>query len=126
MDAGPSTRQSSRTRVKSQRALESEVTNRILSAAKVQHDETDVTEAGAPASKRAKGPPKGKGTRKGGKKSKDVKVEDEVFCVCRKPSGDEDGPMIECEECNDWSVLLCYGLATYRCRRGVWAVHERS
>lgn len=35
-------------------------------------------------------------------KGKGKASKEEVFCLCRKPSEIEDGPMIECAECNDW------------------------
>jgi len=44
---------------------------------------------------------KGK-SRTSGEKGKGKASKEEVFCLCRKPSEIEDGPMIECAECNDW------------------------
>ena len=81
-----------------------EDTARMVAAAKARQraelEAADVGEtklsgaAGSDLSKakisRAKG--KGKGRTK----------KQEVYCVCKKPSAEDDGPMIECAECNDW------------------------
>lgn len=125
--AGPSTiaatgRSSSRVKVKSQRALESEDTTRLLLRAK------ERARAAAAAAAIGEGSVSGSnrsaslatdsigvevdhvdGTSR--KKRKVAKVgkrgiksgkEGEVWCICR--SGDGSGPMIECGECNDWYV----------------------
>jgi hypothetical protein len=112
---------SSRTRIKSQRAIESETTLRLLARARKaeagifnianNHNE----ETGQEGDAHARSPTRGKrslgtGTGSGSKKSKSKAKakprrsgkKEEVYCVCKKPTSEDDGPMIECAECNDW------------------------
>ena len=94
---------SSRARNKSQRALESEDTNRLLAKAKAlaQASAESPTGSGeASTSKTQNGRLKDKHTRKGKAKKK----QDEVWCICKTSGGNE--PMIECGVCNDWYVSL--------------------
>jgi hypothetical protein len=79
----------SRTRVKSQRALESEHSERLLRRARV---------IPAQSSSSLKSDAKPQVTPK--KKSSGVK-ERRLYCICRS-DGLEGTPMIECGECNDW------------------------
>lgn len=95
---------STRTRVKSQRALESEDSNRLLAQAKkaqldAESGEGDVAiaESSTAAAKRTR--PKKKAVPGKGK-SRKTKGEEEVWCICRTSEGDT--PMIECGVCNDW------------------------
>lgn len=81
--AGPTTGRATRTRVKSQRALESEHTNRLLARAK-QEEQNGASASALPKKRRAK-------------QTKEV----EVYCVC-KSIGEDGRPMIECGTCNDW------------------------
>jgi hypothetical protein len=82
-------RTSGRNKVKSQRAQDSEDTARMFAAVKArQKAEAEAIAKTRNRSSVAKG--KGKASK------------EEVFCLCRKPSEIEDGPMIECAECNDW------------------------
>ncbi|KAK8854541.1 hypothetical protein IAR55_003280 [Kwoniella newhampshirensis] len=83
------TRTSGRARHKSQRALESEDTKRLIASAS-----KEVAADSKPKSRGAKG-----------KKKK--KEEEEVYCICKQNT---DGPMIECGECNDWFHFDCVGL----------------
>lgn len=96
-------RTSGRNKVKSQRAQDSEDTARMFAAVKARQ------KAEAEAIARGEVPPsasdaqevKAKG-RSSNAKGKGKATKEEVFCLCRKPSEIEDGPMIECAECNDW------------------------
>jgi hypothetical protein len=80
--AGPSIGRVSRTRVKSQRALESEQTNRLIARAKQEEQKGAVVIP-----------------KKRVKKEKKV----EIYCICKTP-GDDGRPMIECGTCSDWCV----------------------
>ncbi|OCF38747.1 hypothetical protein I317_07477 [Kwoniella heveanensis CBS 569] len=86
--ATTTTRTTGRTRVKSQRVLEAEDTKRFLknqaNASKEAHH-VAVSNASTNTDMKAKG--KGK------------KKEEETYCICKT---NNDGPMIECGECNDW------------------------
>ena len=89
---------SSRARIKSQRALESEQTDRLFSRAKAIERERSAASSGVELA--AKAPPvKRKNGSKATKKGKGGKVE--VYCIC-KTDGMDERPMIECGECNDW------------------------
>jgi len=86
---------SSRARVKSQRALDSEFTDRLFTRAKdkpVNEAETSQVAKGNTKTKT-----KGKAPKKRGGKGK----KQEVYCVCRS-DGTDGRPMIECGECTDW------------------------
>ena len=93
---------SSRTRIKSQRAIEAETTVRLLARARKAEAENNNNDNEALVGSSNKKTPgsgrKAKSTtkpRKAGKKQ-------EVYCICKKPTSEDDGPMIECAECNDW------------------------
>jgi hypothetical protein len=96
-------RTSGRNKVKSQRAQDSEDTARMFAAVKArQKAEAEAIARGevplpAPTQEGAKTRNRSSVAKGKGKASKE-----EVFCLCRKPSEIEDGPMIECAECNDW------------------------
>lgn len=105
--AGPSTytgRSSTRVKHKSQRAIESEDTNRLLSRARAAAAAAARGESvGAESSSTAQirdSTIMGKANK--GKKGRKTKEED-VWCICK--SADGSGPMIECGECNDWYVF---------------------
>jgi hypothetical protein len=95
-------RTSGRNKIKSQRAMDSEDTARMFAAVKARQkaDAEAIARGEQPAapvvhdpkvkSKSSKAKGKGRANR------------EELYCLCRKPSGDHDGPMIECAECNDW------------------------
>jgi hypothetical protein len=95
-------RTSGRNKVKSQRAQDSEDVARLFAAVKARQKadaealargETvpvRVADVSKPKSRVSRGKWKGKAKK------------DEVYCICKQPSGDDDGPMIECAECNDW------------------------
>ncbi|WVQ68540.1 uncharacterized protein L199_006749 [Kwoniella botswanensis] len=98
-DAVPA-RTTGRTRVKSQRVLEAEETKRYLHKQAQSQAEEVVSALEKPASKSK--------SQAKGKKSKGKKVaEGQVYCICKT---DNDGPMIECGECNDWYHFNCMGL----------------
>ncbi|WVQ72688.1 hypothetical protein IAR50_002248 [Cryptococcus sp. DSM 104548] len=78
-------RTSKRSRVKSQKVLEYEDTKRALQAAQAT--------ASAPSSSAPPAQPKVK-----------RKKQDDTYCLCKK---DTDGPMIECDHCNDWFHFAC-------------------
>ena len=82
---------STRTRIKSQRAIDSEFTDRLFAKPK------DKPVASVPAVVEVKGKTKGKRAGPGKKKGK----KDEVYCVCRS-DGADGRPMIECGVCTDW------------------------
>ncbi|RXK42269.1 hypothetical protein M231_00259 [Tremella mesenterica] len=109
-DAGPSApRQSSRVKVKSERAIGFEQTNKLFAPRNKEAENVQV-EIATPLVKTS---PKGKKkTKVKGKSTKVQKkdVDEQVFCICRKPSGDDDGPMIECDQCKDWFHFSCVGL----------------
>jgi len=88
-------RTSSRARNKSQRQLESELTNRYFKAKTAPGDTPE------PIAIAVKREAKRSVKRKGKK--------DAVYCICRS-DGNEGRPMIECGECNDWSVLSFFPL----------------
>jgi hypothetical protein len=99
-------RTSGRNKVKSQRAQDSEDTARMFAAVKarqkadaeaIARGELPPSAALASATESTKSKGKSSAAKGKGKASKE-----EVFCLCRKPSEIEDGPMIECAECNDW------------------------
>jgi hypothetical protein len=98
----PQGRTSGRNKIKSQRAMDSEDTARMIAAVKARQ------KADAEAIARGEVPPSvaaeaGKSKSKSGKaKGKGKASKEELYCLCRKPAGDDDGPMIECAECNDW------------------------
>nr|XP_019044990.1 hypothetical protein I302_06906 [Kwoniella bestiolae CBS 10118]OCF23920.1 hypothetical protein I302_06906 [Kwoniella bestiolae CBS 10118] len=93
------TRTTGRTRVKSQRVLEAEETKQYLLKQAHAHTQAQGTaSAEPPASKPVSNTKKGKGKKK---------VEDQVYCICKT---DNEGPMIECGECNDWFHFTCIGL----------------
>lgn len=114
----PGVRTSSRAKVKSQRALESEDTNRLLAIAKARaRAEADGSAADASyastgaalsanltaaeastAGEGSKGRKKAT-SQKGRKGSRKTRKED-VYCLCKSPESDR--PMIECGHCNDW------------------------
>ncbi|KAK6910949.1 hypothetical protein I203_104984 [Kwoniella mangroviensis CBS 8507] len=100
-DAVPA-RTTGRTRVKSQRVLEAEETKRYLhKQAQAQSQAEEVVSALEKPASKSKSQAKGK-------KSKGKKVaEGQVYCICKT---DNDGPMIECGECNDWYHFNCMGL----------------
>jgi len=95
-------RTSGRNKVKSQRAMDSEDTARMFAAVKARQkaDAEAIARGEQPAapvvheSKVKSRSSKGKGKGRANK--------EELYCLCRQPSGDDDGPMIECAECNDW------------------------
>lgn len=96
----PSSSRSARVRVKSQRAVEAETTQRLLAQArKAQVAASEIESASSKPS-----PARRKSVAKRTKVVKGRK--DELFCVCRQPTSEDDGPMIECGECNDWWVLI--------------------
>ena len=100
---GVPARTSGRNKVKSQRVIEMEDTARMVAAAKARQKaeaEAQARGEGKPSSFAGSGDaPKGKTIRT---KRKGKGKKQEVYCVCKKPSSDDDGPMIECAECNDW------------------------
>ena len=89
-DPSTSLPRSTRTRVKSQRAIESEFADRLFSRSK--DKPIDPEREASQARPRAKG--KSKAPRKRGKK-------EELYCLCRT-DGKDGRPMIECGECSDW------------------------
>lgn len=99
-------RSSGRNKVKSQRAIESEDTARMFAAVKARQKAEAEAEAAASASggdvKPATATKSKAHTNKGKGKAKGKAKKEEVYCVCKKPTGEDDGPMIECAECNDW------------------------
>lgn len=128
-EAGPSTapgvRSSSRARVKSQRAMESEDTNRLLAIAKARaraaaeagsttdadgdsfpatagDDHTAVSAPeGASADAESSTAARKRGSRGGRKAATARKAkQEETWCICK--STESDRPMIECGHCNDW------------------------
>ena len=94
--AGPSSpprARSSRTRVKTQRALDSEHVERLLAKAKAGEPVPELENASSKekvTKAKAKVPKK---TKKGKNKT--------TYCICQT-DGEDGRPMIECEECNDW------------------------
>lgn len=104
---GAQARTSGRNKVKSQRAIESEDSARMFAAAKARQKAEAEAEAAAQASgdvkpsSRSQNKSKSQAT-KGKGKAKSKPKKEEVYCVCKKPTNDDDGPMIECAECNDW------------------------
>lgn len=89
---------SKRARVKSQRALESEQTDRILARARAQQRAADgpvASGSGSPSSSIAP-PPIKKSRAKTKKKDEPV-----LYCIC-KTDGEDGRPMIECGICQDW------------------------
>lgn len=101
---GAPARTSGRNKVKSQRVIEMEDTARMVAAAKArQKAEAEALARGEakPSSIVGSDASKAKASRTKGKGKGKAKKE-EVYCVCKKPSSDDDGPMIECAECNDW------------------------
>jgi hypothetical protein len=101
-----SSRLSSRPRVKSQRAIESEHVDRLLARAKhnarqqelqAQREGSASTATSDQLKKTSKGDGVGKAPKRKGKR---VKV-DEVYCIC-KGDGEDGRPMIECGQCDDW------------------------
>ena len=82
---------STRTRIKSQRAIDSEFTDRLFSKPK------DKLVAIVPAVDEVKGKTKGKRAGPGKKKGK----KEDVYCLCRS-NGSDERPMIECGACSDW------------------------
>lgn len=98
---------SSRTRIKSQRAIESETTQRLL--AKARKVEAGINNSGGPTgqgSPLATSTSRSKRVSGSGRKTKprNINKKQELYCVCKKPTSEDDGPMIECAECNDWYV----------------------
>lgn len=93
MEAGASapTRVSSRARNKSSRAIESEDTERLLSAARVAQKEKEASEAASESQPQESNPPKPKSGKR--------KVRVSKYCTCLE---DRKGPMIECGECLNW------------------------
>jgi hypothetical protein len=91
-EAEPAVR-SSRTRVKSQRALESAYTDRLLRRAKVIPADPSSSSPTASGSR--------KNASEVAKKRKSQPAVKEVYCIC-KSDGQEGKPMIECGYCNDW------------------------
>lgn len=84
-----------RTRNKSQRALEAEHLDKLMARAKAQSKDVAAVlaaESSSPATVAALRKPRGKARRK-----KEV----EEYCVC-KSGGDDGRAMIECGACNDW------------------------
>ncbi|WVQ95214.1 hypothetical protein IAU59_002308 [Kwoniella sp. CBS 9459] len=95
------TRTTGRTRVKSQRVLEAEDTKRFLrnqAEASKEAATSDQKKPASSSSSSAKSKAKGKG-----KKHK----EEETYCICKTNA---DGPMIECDQCNDWFHFSCIGM----------------
>ncbi len=86
---------SSRTRIKSQRALESEFTDRLFSKGKDKAVEADPP-PNANTNNATKMKAKGKAPRKRGGKGKK-----EEYCICRS-DGTDGRAMIECGVCSDW------------------------
>lgn len=89
---------SRRTRVKSQRALESEQTDRILARAKTQQRAGESSTAEASTSTSAAVAPPAPKRAKGKAKKQDGQT---LYCIC-KTDGEDGRPMIECGICNDW------------------------
>ncbi|ODN77740.1 hypothetical protein L202_04879 [Cryptococcus amylolentus CBS 6039] len=77
-----------RSRVKSQKVLENEETRRALHAAQA------AAAAYAPSSPAPPAQPRAKRQKK----------EADTYCLCKK---DTEGPMIECDHCNDWYHFVC-------------------
>lgn len=105
--AGPSTgRTSNRVKNKSQRAIESEDTQKLIARARERARLAAEGEAGSNRSGSVvtDGAPIKSGPKKvSGKKGKPGKrKEREYWCLCKSTDGS--GPMIECWECNDWFV----------------------
>lgn len=101
---GAPARTSGRNKVKSQRVIEMEDTARMVAAAKAKQKAEQEAEARGdvkPSNKTGSDVSKAKNSKTKGKgKGKAKKVD--LYCVCKKPSDEDDGPMIECAECNDW------------------------
>jgi hypothetical protein len=96
-------RTSARTKVKSQRAQDSEDVARLYAAVKArQKADAEALARGDPLPPRLLSEVSKPKSRVSRGKWKGKAKKDEVYCVCKKPSGDDDGPMIECAECNDW------------------------
>jgi hypothetical protein len=96
------TRTSARNKVKSQRAMDSEDTLRLIAnvRARQKADAEAIARGEQPSPVAAEGAKSRSRKTKGKGKWKVSK--EELYCVCRKPSEDDEGPMIECAECNDW------------------------
>ncbi|ORX38275.1 hypothetical protein BD324DRAFT_346512 [Kockovaella imperatae] len=130
--AGPSTtpaRTSGRTRVKSQRALESEHVERLFTLAKNREanpsparnasagqDDDSSQIIMASSSKKVKSkPPKSKSKKRTKKQSKDS----DTYCICQS-DGEDGRPMIECGTCDNWFHFDCLELSVDEAER----IHE--